>query len=143
MIEAVTWIYFIPIWLHSLFQSSQNVSSISKQLLCWKCRSTSSVIFSKWILAKFCYLIYTRKVIMFLVKQNNQWWDGWLVNNQVILFVITSISLIKITRDCAMKYHGKRGKNTMGRGQNIMGSGFKISSIRGSYAIGRGSTYDE
>jgi hypothetical protein len=42
-----------------------------------------------------------------------------------------------------MKYHGKRGKNTMGRGQNNMGSGFKLSSIGGSYAMGKGSTYDE
>jgi hypothetical protein len=32
-IEAITWIDFVPVWLHSLFQSSQNVSNIYKQLL--------------------------------------------------------------------------------------------------------------
>ena len=98
MIEAITCIYFVPVWLHSLFHSSQNVSHINKQLLCWKSKSTCSVIFSKWNIVKFCYSINTRKVIMFLVKQNIQWWDEWLVGSQMIPFVISSISISRITR---------------------------------------------
>ena len=35
---------------------------------------------------------------MFLVKHNIQWWDTWLVNSQMFLFVITSISVSRITR---------------------------------------------
>ena len=97
-IEAITWIDFVPVWLHSLFQSSKNVSNIYKQLLCWKSRSTYSVIFSIWIPVKLCYSIYTIKVIIFFAKQNIQWWDEWLVHSQMILFVITSISKSKIIR---------------------------------------------
>jgi hypothetical protein len=98
MIEAITWIDFVPVWLHSLFHSSQIVSNIYKQLLCWKSRSTYSVIFSIWIRVKLCYSIYTTKVIIFFAKQNIQWWDEWLVHSQMILFVITSISKSKIIR---------------------------------------------
>ena len=36
LIEANTLIDFVPVWLYSLFDSSQNVSHIYKQLLCWK-----------------------------------------------------------------------------------------------------------
>jgi hypothetical protein len=43
---------------------SQNVSHIYKQLLCWKSRSTCSILFCIWILVKFCYSISTRKVII-------------------------------------------------------------------------------
>ena len=35
---------------------------------------------------------------MFLVKQNIEWWDEWLVISQMFLFVITSISISRITR---------------------------------------------
>jgi hypothetical protein len=40
------------------FDSSQNVSHIYKQLLCWKSRSTCSILFCIWFLVKFCYSIY-------------------------------------------------------------------------------------
>jgi hypothetical protein len=91
LIEATTLIDSVPVWLCSLFDSSQNVSHIYKQLLFWKSRSTCSIIFCIWILVKFCYSISTRKVIIFLVNQNIQWWDVWLVISQMFLFVITSI----------------------------------------------------
>jgi len=35
---------------------------------------------------------------MFLVKQNIQWWDEWLVISQIFIYVITSISISRITR---------------------------------------------
>ena len=60
------------------------------------------------------------------------------MNSQVILFVITSISLSKMTRDCAMKYHGQRGKTTMVEGQNTIGSGFNEPWIGDQFAIGWG-----
>jgi hypothetical protein len=62
--------------LHSLFDISKSVSHIHKQLLSWKSRSICSII---WILVKFWYAISTTKVIMFLAKQNIQWWDEWLI----------------------------------------------------------------
>ena len=98
MIEATTWIGFVPVWLYSLFDISQNVNHINKQLLCWKSRSTCTIFFSIWILVKFCYSIYTWQVIMFLVKQNIHWWYEWLVISQMFLFAITSISISRITR---------------------------------------------
>jgi hypothetical protein len=52
---GITLINFIPVWLCSLFDSSQNVSHIYKQILSWKSRSTCSIIFCIWILVKFCY----------------------------------------------------------------------------------------
>ena len=91
LIEATTLIYFVPVWMYSLFDSSQNVSHIYKQLLCWKSRSTCSILFCIWFLVKFCYSISTGKVIIFLVNQNIQWWDVWLVISQMFLFVITNI----------------------------------------------------
>ena len=75
LIEASTWIDFVTVWLHSLFDSSQNVSHMYTKLLCWKSRSTCSIIFCIWILVQFCYSISTRKVIVFLVKHSIQWWD--------------------------------------------------------------------
>ena len=81
LIEATTLIGSVPVLLCSLFDSSQNVSHIYKQLLCWKSRSTCNILFCIWILVKFCYSISTRKVIIFLVNQNSQ----------MFLFVITSI----------------------------------------------------
>ena len=69
MIESTTYIYFVPVWLHPLVDSSQSVSHIYKQLLCWKGRSTCSVIFSIWIRVTFCYSKYTRKDSMCLGKQ--------------------------------------------------------------------------
>ena len=100
-VSTFDWSYYVnrlvPVWLYSLFDSSQNVSHIYKQLLCkkvcWKSRSTCSILFCLWILVKFCYSISTRKVIIFLVNQNIQWWDVWLVISQMFLFVITSISV--------------------------------------------------
>ena len=91
LIEATTLIDFVSVWLYSLFDSSQNVSHIYKQILCWKSRSTCSIVFCIWILVKFCYSISTRKVIIFLLNQNIQWWDVWLVITQMFLFVITNI----------------------------------------------------
>jgi hypothetical protein len=52
-LEAITWIDFVPVWMYSLFDSSQNVSHIYKQLLCRKSRSTCSILFCIWILVKF------------------------------------------------------------------------------------------
>jgi hypothetical protein len=43
----------VPIWVYSPFDSSQNVSHIYKQLLCWKSRSACSIVFCIWILVKF------------------------------------------------------------------------------------------
>jgi hypothetical protein len=91
LIEATTLIDFVPLWLYSLFDSSQNVSHIYKQLLCWKSRTARSIVFCIWILVKFCYSISSRKVIIFLANQNIQWWVVWLVISQMFLFVITSI----------------------------------------------------
>jgi hypothetical protein len=96
LIEATTLIDFVSVWLYSLFDSSQNVSHIYKQILCWKSRSTCSIVFCIWILVKFCYSISSRKVIIFLVNQNIQWWDIWLVISQMFLFVITSISASRV-----------------------------------------------
>jgi hypothetical protein len=96
LIEATTLIYFVPVWMYSLFDSSQNVSHIYKQLLCWKSRSTCSILFCIWFLVKFCYSISTRKVIIFLVNQNIQWWDLWFVISQMFLFVITSVSVSRV-----------------------------------------------
>ena len=36
LIEAITWIDFVPVWLYSLIESSQNVIHMYKKLLCWK-----------------------------------------------------------------------------------------------------------
>ena len=76
LIEATMLIDVVPVWMYSAFDSSQNVSHIYKQLLCWKSRSACSIVFCIWILVKFCYSISTRKVLMFLLKRNIQWWDN-------------------------------------------------------------------
>ena len=52
LIEASTWIDFVTVWLHSLFDSSQNVSHMYTKLLCWKVEA-----------------------IVVLVKHSIQWWD--------------------------------------------------------------------
>jgi hypothetical protein len=59
LIEAITWIDFVPVWLYSLFDRSQNVSHMYEKLLCWKSRSTCSILFCIWFLVKFCYSIST------------------------------------------------------------------------------------
>jgi hypothetical protein len=43
-----------------------------------------------------------------------------------------------MTRDCAMKYHGQRGKTTMVEGQNTIGSGFNKRWIGDRYAMAWG-----
>jgi hypothetical protein len=35
---------------------------------------------------------------MFLAKQNIQWWDEWIMISQMFFFVMTSISVSRITR---------------------------------------------
>jgi hypothetical protein len=84
--------------LCSLFDSSQNVKHIYEKILSSKRISTCSIISSIWILVKFWYSIYRRKVIMFLVKHDIQWWDEWLVISQMFLFAIASILVSRITK---------------------------------------------
>jgi hypothetical protein len=43
-------------------------------------------------------LSFQRKVIIFLVKQNIQWWNEWLVISQMFLSAITSILVNRITK---------------------------------------------
>jgi hypothetical protein len=65
LIETTTWIYLVPIWLYSLFDSSQNVSHIYKQLLSSKIISTCSFISSIWIPVKF-----TNNAVIFKMVRN-------------------------------------------------------------------------
>ena len=102
MIETTTWIDLFPIWVYSLFDSSQNVSHMYKQLLSSKRISTCSIIPYILILVKFWYFFIINEKNhhedRFLAKQNIQWWDEWIMISQMFLFVITSISVSRITR---------------------------------------------
>jgi hypothetical protein len=77
-------VFSIHIWLKlqrekTLFQYDCIPSLRAVKMFSWKRISNSSIIFSIWILVKFWYSIYTRKVNMLLAKQNIQCWDEWLV----------------------------------------------------------------
>ena len=63
MIETTTSVDFVPEYLHSLFDISQSISHIDKQLIFWKSRSTCSII---WILVKFWYTISWLKVLEYM-----------------------------------------------------------------------------